>query len=374
MATLTPPAELTRAYNEGLAIAAGKGARDVLAAMRTADPKDFASAWPVIGKRITEVVTKGQKSSLYLSTWYLAEAIAIATNAPAGLVDVKDTTGRLRTGLSVGQYVARTPDVITARISDGMKPELAVDMSTRRLVGLASTEPHRIARAAVAYGAVNDERITGWRRVAEANACSFCRMLASKGAAYTSRESANVTSSGQKYHLHCHCYAEVVFSSQAAEINAAGAQAWGEMDTPTIYSTGTRSAGRARPARMASTTDASIDAFARIDSSIALERIIIAEKSRIPGRTAAAEKRLASLQARREAMLARHYAAPGAADQLEAALAARERARLSAQLLEAKSTLAAAQIRVATGDLASRPAVAYGKTRLADIQRRLRDL
>jgi len=361
MPTLSPPSELTNALNTGLTIAASKGARDVLISFRRIDPRTIAGDWPVIGKRISDTITKGQQSAQFLSSWYLAEAISTVTAAPAGLVDIPDLTGRTVSGMSIGQYVSRTPDVVAKRVADGMKPEDALDMSARRLVGMASSEPHRISRATVAYGAVNDERITGWQRIAEPNACDFCEMLATRGDAYTSKASAEQSSKDLAYHNNCRCYADVVFTSNAQSVNAAAARSWAAMEAPTI-------AGRARRAIGGPAT---IETIANLDSSIRLEQLIIAEKSRITGRTAAAQKRLASLQARREALIARNFAAPGAAAELEATLIAREQARLSALILEVKASLATAQARVAGGDVSASVAVKYGTRRLKELQQRL---
>lgn len=65
---------------------------------------------------------------------------------------------------------------------------------------------------------VERERGAKWARHASANACGFCRMLATRGAAYASARSAGSVSGrggrqrgtrplGQKYHDHCHCIA-----------------------------------------------------------------------------------------------------------------------------------------------------------------------
>lgn len=62
----------------------------------------------------------------------------------------------------------------------------------------------------------------GWRRVTDANPCAFCAMLASRGPAYKSRESASLTGTtrgrrgkrplGSKFHDRCGCSVEEVFN------------------------------------------------------------------------------------------------------------------------------------------------------------------
>lgn len=58
-----------------------------------------------------------------------------------------------------------------------------------------------------------------WLRVARADACPFCRMLATRTGdyAYTSRKSALVRSSGRRYHDLCHCQAVEVRENQTVD-------------------------------------------------------------------------------------------------------------------------------------------------------------
>ena len=50
---------------------------------------------------------------------------------------------------------------------------------------------------------------TAVARVPEAGACAFCRMLASRGAAYGSAESAQSTKDGKRFHDHCRCSTQI---------------------------------------------------------------------------------------------------------------------------------------------------------------------
>ena len=56
---------------------------------------------------------------------------------------------------------------------------------------------------------------TAVARVPEAGACAFCRMLASRGAAYGSAKSAQSTKDGKRFHDNCRC------STQIARIDGA---------------------------------------------------------------------------------------------------------------------------------------------------------
>ncbi|QKO03192.1 capsid maturation protease [Mycobacterium phage Awesomesauce] len=87
--------------------------------------------------------------------------------------------------------------------------------STQRMVFDASRETvlanleNEIAAAGAPFPAK-----TRWARYASATACPFCRMLATRGAVYWSRESAGAST---KYHDHCRCIAVPVRPGQSYE-------------------------------------------------------------------------------------------------------------------------------------------------------------
>lgn len=72
-------------------------------------------------------------------------------------------------------------------------------------------------RLTILENVARDPADAKWARRARANACEFCAMLATRGAAYSSKEAALVVGAGkdgrirgkrkagQSYHDHCHC-------------------------------------------------------------------------------------------------------------------------------------------------------------------------
>jgi hypothetical protein len=56
---------------------------------------------------------------------------------------------------------------------------------------------------------VRDKQIVAWARVARPNACSFCALLATRGAVYRSQGSADFLA-----HDHCHCVAVMVYKGE----------------------------------------------------------------------------------------------------------------------------------------------------------------
>ena len=100
---------------------------------------------------------------------------------------------------TVQQYVEITPRAVAARIAGGATPTEAMTAAGEFLAEQGVAEPHIMGRDAVATVAINDPRFMGYARVARADACDFCKMLASRGPVY-STDTALVTREGQPYH------------------------------------------------------------------------------------------------------------------------------------------------------------------------------
>lgn len=77
-------------------------------------------------------------------------------------------------------------------------PELALS----RLSGGSQKIVADVARDTVVDSVEQDPAKPTFARHASANACAFCRLVASRGAVYRSARSAG---DGHKYHDHCHC-------------------------------------------------------------------------------------------------------------------------------------------------------------------------
>jgi hypothetical protein len=300
MATLAPPRDLTEAYDRSLQLATGQSALRVQRATRGFTAETFAAAWTVAASEVVDAITIGQQAAVAASSWYLAETVRTTTAFAPEIATASNLIGVTGNGMSLARYVARTPDVIAVRVANGMDTDLAVGMAQRALTNLATTEPYRVARAAVAQTAVEDASFVGWRRVPEAGACSFCLTLASRGAAYTSRETAGQTSKALRYHRSCRCRAEAVTSERAAAEAAATTQAYADLERPIFYRTGARSAGRP------STPDSRTRQRARSDF---YERAPLYKPgARTPERLANVQLQIDQLEERIQAMTARRAA------------------------------------------------------------------
>lgn len=215
-----------------------------------------------------------------------------------------------RSGLDTGALLARTPGVIDSRIAAGLDPETAVQQGVSLARSLISSEAFRVNRATVEEATATDPRFSGWMRVAEADACDFCAMLVTRGAVYTSRDTAE---GALDYHNNCRCYAEEVVDATVARAIARDGQAAWEAQV---------AAGRAPAIRRrasGSSASESIRGAADLDPNLAglpreqaLEILarrvsfyeeMAQERSNIPGRHNYAESNAEKARRQRERLL-----------------------------------------------------------------------
>lgn len=87
---------------------------------------------------------------------------------------------------------SETPDVETARTNvAGVMDRLVLDVGRDTLTGAVQA----------------DRKAKGWARVPEPGCCSFCALLATRGAVYRSQQTASFLS-----HDHCRCVPEPIFN------------------------------------------------------------------------------------------------------------------------------------------------------------------
>lgn len=93
------------------------------------------------------------------------------------------------------------------------------DAVESRLVGAVERLVMNVGRETLATAVQDDKHAHGWARVTRPGACSFCRLVATRGAIYktqaTAGRSANSRFGGEgefKWHNNCHCYIEPLFA------------------------------------------------------------------------------------------------------------------------------------------------------------------
>lgn len=103
------------------------------------------------------------------------------------------------------------PGYVTALVDEGLTEDRA---SRRALVaiGLEATKMVMAGgRNSLAAHLNADDRARGWARVARANSCAFCAMLASRGPVYSTRRAAG---DGRHWHPGCKCQVEPYFGGR----------------------------------------------------------------------------------------------------------------------------------------------------------------
>lgn len=107
-------------------------------------------------------------------------------------------------------------------LGNGEDPVTASGMARDALRGAGIRLIMNGGRETVTQAASLDDRAKGWERVIEPGACSFCAMLAGRGAVF---KAATVNF---RAHDHCHCVARAVFQGQES-INTDLSNQWAEV-------------------------------------------------------------------------------------------------------------------------------------------------
>lgn len=179
------------------------------------DPKRLAKA---VRAFVPELTTTYATATTALSAdWYdnlrdeaaASAAFTAATLAAPDVSEVQDNLG-----------------YVLAPLFNGVAPEVAPEEMFKHLSalteGVVVTSDRQTVRANMAL----DKAGPRYARHASANACAFCRMLATRGADYRSEGSAtrvvlsrkrNTRKVGEKYHDNCRCIAVPVWGSKVYE-------------------------------------------------------------------------------------------------------------------------------------------------------------
>lgn len=176
--------------------------RATLVDLNTVMQSDLLALWRALDGQDVEFLREALQAELpavvdpYLSAagdvtadWYESQAPELAfTAAPAPLPPESQLQATAR--WAAGTVLTKTAVTPLDLLSGSMQRAL-FDESRRTVLDNVESEP----------GAK-------WARYASANACPFCRMVATRGDVYTSESAAG--GYGSKYHDHCRCLAVAV--------------------------------------------------------------------------------------------------------------------------------------------------------------------
>lgn len=223
-----------------------QGDQAQLAALTVALDRALDRAWPLLDVEALSRTLPGWKQAVAGIVTQLSKASAtlagrtyLADRAAAGLTDP------FRPPLAPpppAEQINKTLDWATKDLwTRDLTPEKVtvartqISGATQKLVA----DPHR---ATTRSSILADRFAVGYVRIARPDCCAFCRMLASRGAVYTSAKAAGEAKASElygpdaqgvanRYHDHCHCIVRPVFSRDAVlpEHNQQWADEWAEV-------------------------------------------------------------------------------------------------------------------------------------------------
>jgi hypothetical protein len=182
---------------------------------RIINPASFNDSWNQLEPILTGIVTTYYNATAADAAQYYSASRIIAgnnyLNVPGQAPD-EDYINKVLNIMGPGQFYHYLKD----------QPEdNAATMAADGLRGAATRLVLAGGRDTVTGTTPLDPMARGWERVIEPGACSFCAMLASRGAVY--KES----TVDFRAHDHCHCVARAVFIGQKS-VNQGLSEEWGK--------------------------------------------------------------------------------------------------------------------------------------------------
>lgn len=209
MAATAVGAQLTELQRTAQIRLAAQTVAQLRSAWGLLDPADLDATFQRWLRVAVPIVQANRSSSTRLAAAYLAafRRAEIGTVADlkvvfAAPVDVKAVTTSL---LVTGPWSVKTA------MTRGVMLDRAVDVAQARTGAAGMRHALDGGRDTIVDTVAADRRALGWARVASANACAFCAMIASRGPDYGSEASASF-----EPHDGCQCGAEPVYHSDAA--------------------------------------------------------------------------------------------------------------------------------------------------------------
>lgn len=190
---------------------------EVNEALRDLDLNDLGHTYDGFIRLITAIIRRYSKASSSLAVRFYRDMRREAghttefTVRPSQVPGAQEIEQAIR--YEVRDYFGRTPE-------DPPPPPRKIELVEKNIEGQAQKLVADTGRKTILENVKRDKAAVGWARVTDGDPCSFCAMLASRGAVYSSEESAstvlNEMSSryGESYHPHCDCTVVPIFKGQ----------------------------------------------------------------------------------------------------------------------------------------------------------------
>lgn len=153
---------------------------------------------PQFLNRAVPAVTAAQRQSALVTNAYLARAI----RRPVAPLDVAAVTGpAVRAGTPPEEVYRRPFVTVWTSLKAGNQLEDAIAAGLARAAGSAAMDVQLTMRATLQDVGMREDRILGYARVPDGDACNFCQLIS--GQRYTTEDLLPV-------HNHCGCSVEVI--------------------------------------------------------------------------------------------------------------------------------------------------------------------
>lgn len=169
--------------------------------------------WPDLEPQLETLIQDRRTMSTRLATRFYRDARLDAgvPGDPPQIVVPRAPRAQLETSLAVTGLVS-----YERATRAGQSPVRASETAIVSVSGAAERLVQDAGRTAIDDAVQADRRALGWYRLPGPNPCAFCAMLASRGAAYGSKDAATQSEDGTRYHDRCGCVAVPVFSREEA--------------------------------------------------------------------------------------------------------------------------------------------------------------
>lgn len=151
---------------------------------------------------VLPIVQAAQTHAVSLTDAYLARAME---RQPIGVAAADATGAAVRAGADPAEVYRRPFVTVWTALANDKPWTDAVAAGAARASGTAATDVQLAMRQTLSLVGEADERIVGYKRVPDAGACAFCRLVA--GQRYTTRDLMPI-------HSHCGCGVEPLKSSE----------------------------------------------------------------------------------------------------------------------------------------------------------------
>jgi hypothetical protein len=209
MAVSAAARQLTARHRQTQQAVRAAAARDTMSVWAAFDLEDIDGSWAAIEPAMLAVTYDYRRQSAHLAGGYYQAFRTVEGPAGTWQPQMPVPPSREVMRYSLGYYGRVVPNQLWRTGTTGVAAKTLV-----QLVGGVTRHVLDGGRDTIVDNFRADRAAQGWRRVTDSRPCSFCAMLAARGAVYQE------TTVGFEAHDHCACAAEPVFTRSDVRTDA----------------------------------------------------------------------------------------------------------------------------------------------------------